>query len=236
MSKAFSWYYSKNATSSSSFVCWWAKCQISNLQFQGRDCFQLDGSKSKMKTNTCSHHPLTCSYGLADYLQWHQWTPEEPGDHGGQDCTVQEEADGSLSQGAAGLCFTFVTLSSKNVLLSFKRNNEMTSWWSPYCCLSLFYLFCSSVSYHIYDSSSSVPIVLAGADQTGDSEKKWLCYPSRWGTSPGAAGHHSVWTQCPHPVQGKLWQLQMLALLCHSLSMLTRFEIKVKWLQCMLQL
>lgn len=128
MSKAFSWYYSKNATSSSIFVCWWAKCQISNLQFQGRDCFQLDGSKSKMKTNTCSHHPLTCSYGLADYLQWHQWTPEEPGDHGGQDCTVQEEADGSLSQGAAGLCFTFVTLSSKNVLLSFKRNNEMTSW------------------------------------------------------------------------------------------------------------
>lgn len=35
-------------------------------------------------------------------------------------------------------------------------------------------------------------LFLAGADQTGDSEEKRLRYPSGRGTSPRAAGHHSV--------------------------------------------
>lgn len=49
---------------------------------------------------------LMCSSTL-DHLQWHQWAPEKPGDHCGKDCPVQEEADGSFSQGAAGIWFFF---------------------------------------------------------------------------------------------------------------------------------
>lgn len=47
-------------------------------------------------------------------------------------------------------------------------------------------------------------VFLEGFDQTGDSKEKWIRDPSGRGASPSAAGHHSVRTQCPHTVQGKL--------------------------------
>lgn len=53
------------------------------------------------------------SHGFADNLKWHQWASEESGNHSSQDCPVQEEADGSVSQGAAGMCLTLI------------------HWWSP---------------------------------------------------------------------------------------------------------
>lgn len=60
--------------------------------------------------NVTKVHPhcfQPCMCGLADYLQWHQWTAKEPSNHSGKDRPVQEEVDGSISPSAAGSCLTF---------------------------------------------------------------------------------------------------------------------------------
>lgn len=87
-------------------------------------------------------------------------------------------------------------------------------------------------------------LFLAGADQTGDSEEKWLRYPSGRRTSPCAAGHHSVWTQCSHPVQGKCVQTFPKSWIPASfphwlkpvgLKTVARFQMRLKWALHMLQ-
>lgn len=119
---------------------------------------------------------------FADNLQWHQWAPEESGNHSSQDCSVQEEADGSVSQGAAG--------------------TSLTPLWSPFLSHSFHPLILTPMYSSTWQSFSFF-FFSAGINQAGNSEKKRLCYSSRWGTSPRPAGHHSVWTQRSHSVQGK---------------------------------
>jgi len=155
--------------------------------------------------------PSTRTCWRADYIRRHQWPPEEPGDHGGQDSPVQEEADGPLSPGAAGSCLRSVVSRCRLKWPLMNAISTLLGVWINPLALSVFPCFIVPTPVFLTFISSYGSIFLAGANQTRDTAEKWICYPSGRGAPQGAAGQHPLWTEFPHTVQGKCLQFLNLA-------------------------